>query len=144
MNVNRPRLFSRVPAVCLMVVLAGCSGDSGIIQPSSVTNPSFEPEVDIETDDFSFEATGLTNVSQSVSYSWQHTGAWAIVTQSSRVSIGTATLTIRDARGRQVYSRGLGDNGTFASGTGVPGAWTIQLELSNVSGTRKFSVQRGG
>jgi hypothetical protein len=58
------------------------------------------------------------------------------------VTAGSATLTIRDASGTQVYTRNLADNGTFLTNAGTSGSWTIQVVLTNMSGTINFRVQK--
>ncbi len=105
-------------------------------------NPKFQPEVANLTDNFQFQATGVTNVSQTLNYTWQNTGTAANVNQATTLTAGSATLTIFDASGTQVYTRSLTDNGTFATSTGTTGAWRINLALSGVSGTLNFRVQK--
>jgi hypothetical protein len=63
------------------------------------------------------------------------------VDQSGTISAGTATLTIRDAAGTQVYTKSLTTTGSFVTSAGQSGAWTIQLVLNGVSGTLNFRVQ---
>ena len=63
-------------------------------------------------------------------------GAWRAITA------GTATLTIRDANGTQVYSQSLTVNGTLVTNAGMSGNWTIQVALTNVSGTLNFRAQK--
>lgn len=55
---------------------------------------------------------------------------------------GTATLIIKDAASTQVYTKDLNANGTFVTTAGTSGAWTIRVELVNVSGTLNFRVQK--
>jgi hypothetical protein len=56
-------------------------------------------------------------------------------------SNGTATLMIFDSAGKEVYSRNLSENGTFVTGAGATGGWTIQLVLNNCNGTLNFRAQ---
>jgi hypothetical protein len=126
----------RTFTLCLFLTLAfGCGSES-------VLNPAFQPQVANLTDNFQFQATGVTDVTQNLQYTWQNTGTAATVNQATTVTAGTATLTIRDSGGVQVYSRNLADNGTFDTNAGSTGSWTIQLVLNNMSGTINFRVQK--
>lgn len=118
--------------IAALLLLAGCS-DS--LAP-------FQPEINNATDNFQFQATGLTSVSFVGTYTWQNTGTAATVNHSSAVTRGTTLLVIRDANGTQVYSDSLKASGTPATTTGVAGAWTIRVELTAVSGTLNFRAQK--
>ena len=107
-----------------------------------VTNPQFQPEITNATDNFQFQVTAISNVSQTLRYAWNNTGTVANVNQSCSMTGGTATLTITDASGNQVYSRNMSDNGTFVTSTGIAGSWTIQAVLSKCSGTLNFRAQK--
>ncbi|HJY85616.1 MAG TPA: hypothetical protein VKE24_02160 [Candidatus Acidoferrales bacterium] len=82
--------------------LAGCGGES-------VTNPQFQPQIVNQTDNFSFQATGVTNVTQTLQFTLQNSGTLANITQSSQITAGTAILTIKDAANpsAQVYSANM-------------------------------------
>ena len=84
----------------------------------------------------------LDNVTQTLTYNWQNTGTSANVNQATSPSGGSATLTISDADGTQVYSRNLSETGTFQTDAGAAGSWTIVVELSGASGTFNFRVQK--
>jgi hypothetical protein len=102
----------------------------------------FEPEVSNAVDSFSLQATGVQGVSLTRNYTWQNTGTSANLNQATTVSKGSATLTLLDADGTQVYQGDLADNGTFSSETGTSGAWTIRLRLSSYSGTVNFTAEK--
>lgn len=116
-------------------VLFGCGG-------GNVLNPKFQPQVANLTDNFQFQATGVTNVTQTLNYNWQNTGTLASVNQATTLTGGSATLTIFDSGGAQVYTKDLTSNGTFATTSGTTGAWRINLALSGASGTINFRVQK--
>lgn len=116
--------------------LAGCGGQSGAL------NPRFQPQVTNQPDNFQFQATNVTNVTQTLQYTWQNSGTMASVNQATTSTGGTATLTIRDASGTQVYTKDLNANGTFQTIAGTTGAWTIQVVFTNWSGTVNFRVQK--
>ena len=121
-------------AILGLVVLFGCGGGK--------LGPQFQPEISNIADNFQFQATGVTNVTQNLQYTWQNTGTVANVNQACSITGGTATLTIRDGGGTQVYSKNLSENGTFVTSAGTTGGWTIIVSLSNLNGTLNFRVQK--
>ena len=120
----------------LLCIAAGCS------QRNSLTNPAFQPQIVNQTDNFSLQATNVTNVTQTLNYTWQNTGTSANVNQATQLTAGSATLVILDAGGQQVYTNSLTANGTFPTTTGTTGGWTVRLILSGVSGTINFRAQK--
>ncbi len=134
------RMHQIAASALIVVVLAlgvGCSDNN-----TNVINPAFQPEVTNNIDSFQFQATNVTNVTQVLSYSWRNTGVQANVDQSSSITAGTATLTLSDSTGSQVYTRNLTEGGSLASAAGLAGAWTIRVTLTNVNGTLNFRVQK--
>ncbi len=127
---------SRSAGLLLLLLLVGCGG-------GNVLNPQFQPQISNQTDNFQFQATGVTNVSQTLQYTWQNTGTMADVNQACSITGGMATLSIRDAAGTMVYSRDLSANGTFqTTPVGTTGAWRIEVFLSSLTGTLNFRVQK--
>lgn len=49
--------------------------------------------------DFQFQATGVTNVTWTYTYTWSNSGTTASVNQSTTIAAGTATVAILDANG---------------------------------------------
>ncbi len=123
-------------AVAIFSPLLGCGGGG------SVLNPQFQPQVNNAPDNFQFQATAVQGVTQDLSYMWQNSGTAAAVNQATTVTGGQAILTIRDANGNVVYRGDLVNNGTFTTGSGTTGTWTITLSLSNYTGTLNFRVQK--
>ena len=109
---------------------------------NSALNPAFQPQVANQTDNFQFQTTGITNVTQTLTYAWQNTGTASSVNQACAITAGTAFVTLKDANGIAVYSGNLGANGTFTSIQGASGNWTIIVTLSKVSGTLNFRAQK--
>jgi hypothetical protein len=111
----------RVVAFAALALIAAC-GDDPTAPP-----PGIQPQIVNNTDAFSYQITSLDNVSGTYSYTWQNTGTLAKVTHASNAGAsGTATLTLRDAVGTQVYSGALATSGEPVSApAGVAGAWTI-------------------
>ena len=102
----------------------------------------FEPEVLNTVDSFELQATNVAHVNTTLSYSWENTGTLANVNQATVLSEGSATLVLRDAMGTTVYSKDLAENGTFSTSAGTPGTWTIQVQLSDCSGTLNFRSEK--
>ena len=120
----------------LALLVASCGDNANPIGPSN------QPEIANNRDNFQFQASNLSRTTQTLTYTWENTGATANVNQSGQVSSGTATLIIRQPSGAEVYSRDLSSTGTFTTSTGAPGNWRIEVRLSNVTGTLNFRVQK--
>lgn len=124
-------------ALSLMAVLAtsGCGGNA--------LAPQFQPEVTNVANNFQFQTTGITNISQELQYTWSNSGLLASINHASAITSGTATLIIRDSAGATVYSSTLASTGTVStSPSGVAGNWTITITLSHATGTINFRVQK--
>ena len=126
----RTRVLSTLAAVGILLGACSLIGTSNQLQ---VTNA---------TDDFQFQVTNLSNVQQTLRYTWTITGDSASVNQASAITGGTATLTVRDQAGAVVYQASLTSNGTFHTSKSTPGAWQIEVKLTNADGTVNFRVQK--
>lgn len=137
---KRPATLARfaVP-LALLVALCACGSDSN---NDNALDPQFEPEVINLQDAFSFQTTGITDITDVLYYSWSNTGVAANVDQSCSISEGEGTLEVMDAQGTTVYSRNLSDDGSFQSTSGTAGDWTIRVTLSAASGTLNFSLEK--
>ena len=122
-------------AALALAVLAACSNSTGPLAP-------FQPQINNIADDFQFQATGVTNVTWTYTYTWANTGDSATVNQATTITAGSAVLTITDQNGAQVYSQSLSANGTFGMTKGLHGLWTIKVVFTNYSGTVNFRVQK--
>lgn len=118
------------------VVLAACGDNANLIGPSN------QPQVTNATDNFQYQASNLVDVSQVLTYTWANTGTSANVDQSGVVASGTAVLILKDANGVERYNKSLRETGSFASAAGAAGNWTIEVRLTDVSGTLNFRVQK--
>lgn len=114
------------------LALAGCS------------NPlaPFQPEITSATDNFQFQATGVSAVTTTLTYTWTNTGTQATVNHATTTSAGSAVLTIRDAGGTVVYEKALTPSLNEPTAIGGSGDWTIQLRLTNYSGTLNFRAEK--
>ena len=109
---------------------------------SATSLAPFQPQINNVADNFSFQATGVTNAGGTYSYNWSNSGDSATVNQATTITAGSATLTVWDANGTQVYSASLSGTGTFGMMKGVAGTWTVKLVLTGYSGTINFRVQK--
>lgn len=131
---RHPRL--RRPAASLFVaLLAACGG-------GTATAPRYQPQVVNLANDFAFQVTALSNVSDDLQYTWRNDGTTANVNQSPSNLSGTVSLVVVDGAGAQVYSRSLSDNGTFQTAAGATGNWTVRVHFSNASGAVNFRLQK--
>jgi len=119
-----------VAVLALLATLPGC-GDSP-------TSPGINPEIVNQADHFSYQVSSIQSYWGTASYSWSNSGAQATINQACAVSAGSATLVVLDGATAQVYSRSLADNGTFTTGSGTPGTWTIRIVYDGVSATVNF------
>lgn len=67
------------------------------------------------------QATGVTKVTDKLTYTWNNTGNMANIDQSAAITNGTATLTIEDSEGNEFYTKDLSIDGSFTSSEGVSG-----------------------
>jgi hypothetical protein len=129
-------------AILLMAAIAlpltACSDSTNVIGPVN------QAEVTNQIDTFEWQVTALDNVSQTLTYTWETTGTVINVNQSSSsIDGGTAMLSIVDIDGDEVYYRSLiDDSGTFQTGTGTSGVWTVTITLSGVTGGLNFRLEK--
>ena len=132
--ISRVRLG--IPGLVLaLTALAACSSDN-------VIGPGNQLQVTNAPDDFQFQVTNLSNVTQALTYNWSNTGDSANVNQASSLTSGSATLTIRGPTGTLLYQSGLQSNGTFHTLKDAAGTWQIQVGMSKADGTLNFRVQK--
>jgi hypothetical protein len=128
-------MFLRLVATALLMVAAACGDDP--------VAPGIEPQVVNNTDAFSYQVSDLAGVSDTRSYTWQNTGTLAKVTHASDAGgTGSATVTITDADGTQVYSGAFATTGeVVTSPAGTAGAWTITVTYASYTNTQvNFAV----
>lgn len=129
-------ILKRGALVAALFAAAAC-GDS------PTAPPGIQPQIVNNTDAFSFQITDLSGVTGTYNYTWQNTGTLAKVTHASNAgSAGSATVTVRDASGTQVYTGPMATTGeTVSAPAGTPGAWTITVTFASYSNTQvNFAV----
>ena len=102
----------------------------------------YHPEIVSITDSFQLQATGVKDVTETLTYSWTNTGTTAKVSHSTTTSKGSARIVIRDAAHNVVYDATLQPSLEEDTTGGTAGVWTIELHLSGYSGTLNFRVQK--
>lgn len=120
-------------AVTLALAAISCSSDP--LDP-------FQPEINSATDNFQLQATSVTGVTATRSWSWANTGTRATINHSTTTTAGSARVSVRDAAGTEVYTKTLVPSLNETSSAGTAGAWTIVLTLTGYSGTLNFRVQK--
>ena len=134
---NTTTIFPKCLALAVSVIAAAC-GD----EPTAPT-PGIQPQITNNPDAFAYQITNLSDVTGTYQYTWQNTGTTAKVTHATNAgATGTATVTLRDAAGTQVYTGPLATSGEpVSSPTGVAGAWTISVAYTGYSNAQvNFAV----
>jgi len=132
---HRLRFVMGIAALTFVGVVLACGNSSGPLAP-------FEPQINNAPDNFQFQASGVTSVTWTYTYRWSNTGDSATVNHSTTTTGGSATVTIFDKNGTQLYSQPLKPTGTEGMVKGVLGLWTIRVVFTNYSGTVNFRVQK--
>lgn len=117
----------------------------GLAACDSPTSPGIEPEITNNPDAFSYQVRDIRNATGTWEYTWQNGGTLATVSHSSNAgATGSATLTLLDAAGTQVYSGPLLTTGEpTTSPSGVAGSWTVRIVYSAYSNSQvNFELSR--
>jgi hypothetical protein len=115
---------------------------TGACNGGSVLAPKYQPQiVNAANVAFSFQATGLQDITDVVSYNWSASSGSVIIHPATNTTSGTITLTIKDAVGGVIYSGTVPASGDITPPTGVGGSWWITVALTNYTGTINFAVQ---
>ena len=125
-------LSRRFAFACALATLVACD------DPLS----PFQPEVTSAPDNFQAQATGVSNVSATRTFTWSNTGTRATVNHSTTTSGGQTRLVIRDAVGTVVYDHALSSSLNEPTAVGAAGAWTIELRLTEYTGTLNFRAEK--
>ncbi len=124
--------LTAIAAGAVVLVFSGCED---ALAP-------YHPEITSATDNFQLQATGVQNVTATLTYKWSNTGSRATVNHSTTVTAGTARVVIRDAANAHVYDAALVPSLNETTESGTSGLWTIELRRTNYSGTLNFRVQK--
>ena len=113
--------------------LAACGSDS--LSP-------FQPEISNPADNFQLQATNVSDVTTTKTYSWANSGTRATINHSTTTTAGSTLLVIKDAAGVTVYTRALSPSLNEPTAAGQAGTWSIQLTLTKYSGTLNVRAQK--
>lgn len=102
----------------------------------------FQPQISNAADNFQLQATNVSNVTTTATYVWANSGTRATINHSTTTSAGSTLLVIKDAAGATVYSKALSPSLNEPTTAGQAGTWSIQLTLTNYSGTLNFRAQK--
>jgi anti-anti-sigma factor len=97
--------------------------------------------LNLNTDNFSVRVGPVERFSGHLTFSWPNSGSVAHVIQEA-CGGGFATLHVRDATNREVYTHNLADMGRFPTSAGKAGDWSIELDFLEYSGPLQVAVQR--
>ena len=133
------KLRSRLaPAMLFLALLGGGAIHCG----SEAVSGPFQPQVSNVPDNFQLDASGLSSVSMTVTYSWPNSANHAQVTSSLASTAGSSSLVIKDGTGTPLYNKTLTPNVNDVTGAGTIGTWVIQLTLSNYSGSISVGAKK--
>lgn len=131
--------LTRAALPLLLLAGLGCWQD-----PVAVIGPDNNPRLVNVTDTLSYQADGLENVNQTLTWTWNNTGSTATITFTKEhlVPHGITQLTVTDANGTVVYDLNvqLIWNEVQHTDAGVPGAWTVNLGMFGTTGDLDFSL----
>lgn len=128
MNTNT--IHARRVATALVLVALSACGDSSIFGPDN------QLQVSNNVDAFSLQAQSIADQSGTDSYDWVISTATASVSHANApLTAGTATVTILDADGVEVYTAALSDasNGETITASGAVGTWTVIVTMTNAT-----------
>lgn len=124
----------RVTTLLAFGSLLACGND----QPLA----AFQPQINNAADNFQAQATNVSNVTTTLTYSWANSGTRATINHSTVTTGGSTLLVIKDAAGVTVYSKALSASLNEPTTAGQAGTWTVQFTLTNYSGTLNFRAQK--
>ena len=124
-----------LPVLVLGLMAAGCGGGNALA-------PKFQPEV-VNTANvtFSFQATGLANVTDDLTYTWSVSSGSIVIHPSTSTTGGSLTLNIKDATGAVIYDGPIPPSGDIAPSSGAAGPWKVRVLFADYTGTINFALQ---
>ena len=132
----RRHIHRTLPALVLALLALGCDSNNNALAPQ------FQPEV-VNTPNvaFSFQATGLADVSDALSYTWSVSSGSIVIHPATTTTGGTLTLNIKDAAGAVIYDGPVPATGDISPSNGTAGPWKVRVTLAQYSGTINFALQ---
>lgn len=126
-----------LPTLGLALLAMGCGSSN-----NNALAPQFQPEV-VNTPNvaFSFQATGLTDISDALSYTWSVSSGSMVIHPATTTTAGTLTLNIKDAAGTVIYNGPVPATGDISPPNGTAGPWKVRVTLAQYTGTINFALQ---
>ncbi len=127
---NTMTMSARRVATALMLVALSACGESSIFGPDN------QLQVTNIADTFHLQAQTIAEQSGTETYDWEVSTATASVSHSNAaLTAGTATVTILDANGDEVYTAPLSEasNGDAATAEGAIGTWTVIVTMDGAT-----------
>jgi len=133
----RAHLRLALPILGLALLATGCGSSN-----NNALAPQFQPEV-VNTPNvaFSFQATGLTDVTDALNYTWSVSSGSMLIHPATTTTSGTVTLNIKDATGVLIYNGPVPATGDITPPNGAAGLWKVRVTLAQYSGTINFALQ---
>ena len=128
-----PRLIQLAALLLAFGTLSACGSDP--LGP-------FQPQISNAADNFQLQATNVSNVTTTLTYSWANSGTRATINHSTVTSGGTTLLVVKDGAGATVYSKALSASLNESTLVGQAGTWSVQLTVTNYSGDLNFRAQK--
>ena len=118
-------MFYHVSKTLKTMILVTCLACGNSPTGPNTIGPANQLEVANASDTFEFQVSALDDVTQTLSYTWTITGPEATVDIAGALTAGTATVTIMDDQGVEVFSSSLNDSNNTNTNAGIAGTWTI-------------------
>jgi len=99
-------------------------------------------DLQLADDTMRFRAARVEGLNTTLAYMWTNSGAAATVSQGASSGAGRLMLRVRDAAGHEVFARSLDERGSFATTAGKPGAWRIELDLTDYTGPLELGIDK--
>jgi hypothetical protein len=133
----RTHTRTALPSLAVALLVMGCGSSN-----NNALAPQFQPEV-VNTPNvaFSLQATGLTDVSDALSYTWSVSSGSIVIHPATSTTSGTLTLNLKDATGAVIYNGPVPASGDITPPSGTAGPWKVGVILAQYSGTINFALQ---
>ena len=99
-------------------------------------------DLQLAADSVHLRAARVERLNTTLAYMWTNNGAAAMVRQAASGGAGRAMLRMRDAAGHEVFARALEECGDFPTTSGKPGAWRVELDLTDYSGPIELGIAK--
>lgn len=126
---------SGVALLAVTALAVSCAGDDA-------TSPGYEPQVvNSPNMAFTFQATGLENVDDVVTYTWSNASGDVVIHPATSTTSGSIRLMISDSWGTTLYDGDVPPSGDITPPPGRGGESKIRLTLQDYTGTIDFTLQ---